>query len=345
MSSNRISLKGIAQILEISEADFPEGVYIENVCAPGEIRNPCVVFISDEKQFKELSDIPTLLVVSKNIKVPKELEEKTHLIRVENAKLALALVLRKLYPPKHPVGISKRATLGEKVEYGEGTYIGDFCYIGNNVRLGRNVKIYPGCYIGNNTQIGDNTVIYPNCVIYPNTVIGKNVIIHSGTVLGSDGFGYVFRKGEHIKIPHIGVVVVENNVEIGANTTIDRALLEKTVIGEGTKIDNLVQVGHNCKLGRGVILVSQVGLSGSVEVKDYAILAGQVGVADHVKIGRAVRVAAKSGVISDLEDGKTYGANLPAVEWERWKRIYVLLLKLPEIYKTVKKLAKKFLKE
>ena len=283
-------------------------------------------------------------MISKELKIPKELQEKTNILKVENTKLALALVLKELYPSHHPEGISDKAHLGKNVIIEGGVYIGDFCYIGNNVRLGRNVKIYPGCYIGDNTQIGDNTVIYPNCVIYPNTVIGRNVIIHSGAVLGSDGFGYVFRNGEHIKIPHIGIVVVEDHTEIGANTTIDRAMLDKTVIGEGSKIDNLVQVGHNCKLGRGVILVSQVGLSGSVEVGDYSILAGQVGVADHVKIGRWVKVAAKSGVAYSLEDGKIYGANLPAVEWERWKRVYITLLKLPEIYKTLKKLTKKFLK-
>jgi len=341
MSREKITVAQIARLLNIEPKENWKEIYITSVCSPRNVKNPCAVFISDKTQLKELSDLPTLLVVKNDIPVEGIDIEKTVLLKVSNPKLALALVLKELYPVHHPVGISSKATISENVKIGKDCYIGDFVYIAPNVEIGNNVKIYPGCYIGENSRIGDNTVIYPNVVIYPNTVIGKDCIIHAGTVVGSDGFGYVFDGKKHIKIPHVGVVVIEDHVEVGANTTIDRAMLEKTLIGEGTKIDNLVMVGHNNRIGKHVILVSQVGLSGSVEIGDYSILAGQVGVADHVKIGKKVIVTAKSGVASDLEEGKVYGANLPAVEWTRWKRIYSLLLKLPELVKDMKKLLKK----
>jgi UDP-3-O-[3-hydroxymyristoyl] glucosamine N-acyltransferase len=202
-----------------------------------------------------------------------------------------------------------------------------------NVVLERGVKVYPFSYIGDHSFVGENTVIFSGVHIYPRTVIGKNVRIHSGAVIGADGFGYHITKEGIIKLNHIGNVVIEDNVEIGANTTIDRALLDSTIVGKETKIDNLVMVAHNCRLGERNIIVSQVGLSGSVKTGRNVILAGQVGVADHVNIGDNVQVAAKSGVSKDLEPNKIYGANLPAIEWSRWKRIYVYLLKLPELLK------------
>jgi len=340
LKGKEVTLKQVFEALEIEPTLGVKDITISRVCSPNNIENPCAVVISEEKQLKELSKIPTLLVVKRGLKVPKEVEEKTFLLEVENPRLTLARLLKLVYPEEHPVGISEKATIGKNVQIGKNTYIGDFVYIGNNVRLGDNVKIYPGCYIGDNTQIGENTVIYSNAVIFPNTVIGRNVKIYPGAVIGKEGFGFVFHDGEHIKLHHGGIVEIADNVEIGANSCVDRALLDKTFVGEGTKIDNLVQVAHNDRLGKGVILVSQVGLSGSVEVGDYSILAGQVGVADHVKIGKKVTVVAKSGVTKHLKDGKIYGAILPATEWSKWKRIYTLIMKLPELFKILKGLTK-----
>ena len=338
IEGKKVSLTTLAKLLNKEPQKGWENLFVNRVCSPENVQNPCAVVISEKKHLEELKTLPTLLVVKKGL-LPPELKEKTNTLEVENPRLALALIMKEIYPENHPSGISSKATLGEGVKIGKNVFVGDFTYIGNNVTLEDSVKIYPGCYIGDNTFIGEGTVIYPNAVIFPNTVIGKNVRIYPGAVIGREGFGFVTHRGKHIKIPHAGVVVIEDNAEIGANTCVDRALLEQTTIGEDTKIDNLVQVGHNCQLGKGVILVSQVGLSGSVKIGDYSILAGQVGVADHIKIGREVIVTAKSGVAKDLQDRKVYGANLPAIEWSKWKRIYALLLKLPELFQKIRRLS------
>ena len=332
----KVSVYHLAEKLGFNPPEDWKELFVNRVCSPENVENPCAVVVSEKKLLKELKEEPTLLVVKKGLSI--EGFKNSVLLEVENPRLALAILLREIYPETHPVGISQKATIGRNVKIGKDTYIGDFVYIGNNTSIGDNVKIYPGCYIGDNVQIGDDTVIFPNAVIFSNTVIGKNVRIYPGAVVGKEGFGFAFNGREHVRLPHVGITVVEDNAEIGANSCVDRALLERTVVGEGTKIDNLVQVAHNNKLGKGVILVSQVGLSGSVEVGDYSILAGQVGVADHVKIGKGVTVVAKSGVTKNLDDGKVYGANLPAVEWSKWKRIYTLILKLPELFKMVKSL-------
>ncbi|GAB6078344.1 UDP-3-O-(3-hydroxymyristoyl)glucosamine N-acyltransferase [Hydrogenobaculum acidophilum] len=258
-------------------------------------------------------------------------------IKVKNLKYAMAILLDKLYKEEPPKGISDKAFVEAGVSVGKDVYIGPFAYIGKNVHLGDNVLVYPFTYIGDNTIVGDNTILYSGVHIYKNTVVGKNVIIHSGAVIGTDGFGYAIGPDGIKKLKHIGNVIIEDDVEIGANTTIDRALIDSTLIGKSTKIDNLVMIGHNCKVGQNCFLVSQVGLSGSVSVGDNSILAGQVGVADHVNIGSNVKVAAKSGVAYDLPSNNTYGANLPSIEWAKWRRVYVSLLKLPDILKKLNK--------
>ncbi len=264
--------------------------------------------------------------------VEKPVDRQTYLL-TENLRLSLAKALELLYPESHPTGVSDRAYIGEDVQVGEGVYVGPFAYIGKGVRLGKGVKVYPFSYVGDYAVIGDESVIFSGVHIYPRCVIGSRVRVHSGAVIGADGFGYYIGKEGIVKLNHVGTVIIEDDVEIGANTTIDRALLDATVIGRYTKIDNLVMVGHNCRIGQANILVSQVGLSGSVKTGKNVILAGQVGVADHVSIGDNVMVSAKSGVANDLEGGKTYGANLPAIEWTKWKRIYLYLLRLPELFK------------
>ncbi len=265
-----------------------------------------------------------------------DLNARNH-IKVQNLKYAMALLLDTLYKEDKPEGISDKAIIEDGTTLGTDVYIGAFSYIGKNVKIGDGVAIYPFSYIGDNTIIGDNSIIYSGVHIYKNTVIGKNVIIHSGAVIGADGFGYAVGKEGIKKLNHIGNVIIEDDVEIGANTTIDRALLDSTIIGKSTKIDNLVMIGHNCKIGQNCFLVSQVGLSGSVSIGDNSILAGQVGVADHVNIGSNVKVAAKSGVAYDLPSNNTYGANLPSIEWTKWRRVYVSLLKLPDIIKKLNK--------
>ncbi len=330
-----LTLEEVARLIDAE--GLTEGcktIRVNKVCPPEGAGEGCAVVISDERHLKSFGGKPTLLILKKNLTPPPK--AAACFLFVKNPRLALAKLLNALYPPSHPTGVSERATIGEGVRIGKDVYVGDFAYIGNRVVLEDGVKIYPGCYIGDNAVVGEGTVIYPNVFVAPNTLIGRGVIIHPGAVVGREGFGFVFDGEKHLRLRHIGIAVIGDFAEIGANTCVDRALLDKTIVGEGAKIDNLVQIAHNDKIGRGAILVSQVGLSGSVEVGDFAVLAGQVGVADHVRIGAGATVVAKSGVTKDLEGGKVYGALLPAMEWSKWKRIYAVLMKLPELIKRLK---------
>jgi UDP-3-O-[3-hydroxymyristoyl] glucosamine N-acyltransferase len=207
--------------------------------------------------------------------------------------------------------------------------------------LGKRVIIYPGVYVGRNCRIGDGTVIFPNAVLYDGVKVGRAVRIHSGAVIGSDGFGYAFSKKEKkiYKVPQTGGVVIEDLVEIGANTTVDRGTIGDTVIGEGTKVDNLVQIGHNVKIGKYCFIVSQVGISGSTKIGDFVTLAGKVGVAGHVEICSGVTVAAKSGVTKSLKEPGTY-AGFPARPYREWRKVQALIDRLPEIYGKIKKFLK-----
>ncbi|WP_457642708.1 UDP-3-O-(3-hydroxymyristoyl)glucosamine N-acyltransferase [Persephonella sp.] len=291
-----------------------------------------LTFLSDAKKSDLLKESRASAVL-----VPEEVETDKSQIVVKNPQAVFYKLIELLYPEKHPAGISEKASVSETAEVGKDVYIGDYTVVEEGVKIGNNVKIYPLCHIGKNTVIGDNTVIYPRVVVYKDTIIGNNVIIHSGAVIASDGFGYYQENGKHQKIKHVGKVIIEDDVEIGANTTVDRAMVDKTVIKKGTKIDNLVMIAHNCQIGENTILVSQVGIAGSTKVGNNVILAGQVGVADHITIGDNVIVTAKSGVGKDLEPNKVYGSGLQAIEWSKWKKVMFYLYKLPEIMKKLKK--------
>ena len=256
--------------------------------------------------------------------------------------VVFAKLLSEFYPEElPPPKISEKATISEGVKIGKDSFIGDYSFIGEGTEIGDNVYIFPGVYIGKKCRIGSNTVIYPNVTIYDKSLIGRFVRIHSGAVIGSDGFGYAFSREEMrtYKIPQVGRVVIEDFVEIGANTTIDRGTLGETVIGEGTKIDNLVQIGHNVKIGKYCFIVSQVGISGSTKIGDFVTLAGKVGVAGHVEIGDNVTVAAKSGVTKSLREPGVY-AGFPAKPYREWRKVQAIVDRLPEIYEKIKKLFK-----
>lgn len=256
-------------------------------------------------------------------------------IVVKNPAVAFYKLIDILYPDSQKSSyVSETARISKNVQIEEHVQIGDYVVIEEGVKIGRNTVIKPFSFIGKNTSIGENCIIHPHVVIYGDTIIGNNVIIHSGAVIASDGFGYYQEDGKHKKIKHIGKVIIEDDVEIGANTTIDRAMLDATIIKRGTKIDNLVMIGHNCFIGENSILVSQVGIAGSCKIGKNVILAGQVGVADHINIGDNVIVTAKSGVAGDLPANNIYGSGIPAIEWKKWKKIIVYLQKLPEIFKS-----------
>ncbi|WAK01500.1 UDP-3-O-(3-hydroxymyristoyl)glucosamine N-acyltransferase [Methylobacter sp. YRD-M1] len=231
--------------------------------------------------------------------------------------------------------ISPQAVLEDNVALGNELYVGPYAVIGENAVIGDSSDILAGAYIGKNAKIGKNCRIHPYAVIYDDVVIGDNVIIHSGAIIGAEGFGYKFRNGAHVKVPQVGNVVIEDNVEIGANTCIDRGALGSTVIGMGSKIDNLVQIGHNNKVGKHVIMCGQVGVSGSCTIEDYAILAGSAGVADHVTIGRGAIVLARSGIAGDVKAGaQVFGS--PAKDKKEAYKEQIAISKLPELLKKVK---------
>jgi UDP-3-O-[3-hydroxymyristoyl] glucosamine N-acyltransferase len=226
-----------------------------------------------------------------------------------------------------PKGISPKAVISSSAKLGQNVVLGHFAIIGDEVVIGNNVTIFQGVSVEAGSIIGDDCIIYPNVTIYDGTRIGHRCIIHSGVVIGSDGYGFALHEGKHHKIPQIGIVRIEDDVEIGAGTTIDRAALGETVIGEGTKIDNLVQIGHNVKVGKHCLLVSQVGIAGSTELGDYVAVAGQSGFSGHLKIGNRVQVAAKSAVLADVpDDTKVMGS--PAVPFTEFARRHAALKKL-----------------
>ena len=227
-------------------------------------------------------------------------------IRVSDARLGLARAIALLYPKPRPApGIHPTAVVGPGTQIEDDVTIGPSVVIGERCRIGRNAVIMGGCVLGREVVVGEESILYPHVTLYDRTVLGARVFLHSGVVIGSDGFGYATDAGRHVKIPHIGRVVVEDDVEIGANTTIDRATLGETRIGAGTKIDNLVQIGHNVTIGPHCIIVAQVGIAGSVRIGSGVILAGKVGVSDHVTIGDGVTVLARSLVTKDIPAGIT----------------------------------------
>ena len=249
-------------------------------------------------------------------------------IRVADPYFAFASVMTRWFAARPaPTGVSEHAVIAGSATIGGGVNIGPFTSIGERVVIGDNVTIYGHVAIEPDSSIGDGTIIYPQVSIYYGTRIGKRCIIHSGAVIGSDGFGFAFHQGRFHKIPQVGIVSIEDDVEIGAGTCIDRAALGETVIGEGSKLDNLVQVGHNVKLGKHCVLVSQVGIAGSTELGDHVQVAGQSGFAGHLKIGSRVQVAAKSAVLDDVPEGmKVMGT--PAVPFREFARREAALRRL-----------------
>ncbi len=242
-------------------------------------------------------------------------------------------------PQGFPTGHSDQAFIHETAKIHPTAVIHPMAFVGPDTEIGRNTRIFPFVYIGENCRIGDDCLVYPNVSIMASSIIGHRVVIHSGAVIGSDGFGFVQRGQAREKIPQVGVVVIEDDVEIGAGTTIDRATLGRTVVGRGTKIDNLVQVAHNVQTGQNCVIISQVGISGSSRLGDNVILGGQVGVAGHLEIGDNSRVAAKSGVGKSIPPNTDCGG-IPSMDHTLFLKNAVLMPKLPQIFKRVKKMEK-----
>ena len=265
------------------------------------------------------------------------------LIAVENARGAMAQLLQLVAKTINPIrqGIEQPSFISEGVSVPEDAYIGAFAYIGKNVRLGKGVQIYPQVYLGDNVVIGDNTILYAGSKVYYNCQVGANCIIHSGAVIGADGFGFEpDSKGLNQKIPQIGNVVIEDDVEIGANTTIDRAMMGTTIVRSNAKLDNLVQLGHNVEIGQSTFMCAQVGVAGSTKIGHHCILAGQVGVAGHISIADQCVFGAQTGVAGSVKKPGIYQGS-PAIDASVWRRAIVGFKQLPEVIKKLNELEKK----
>ncbi|MGA2662285.1 MAG: UDP-3-O-(3-hydroxymyristoyl)glucosamine N-acyltransferase [Verrucomicrobiota bacterium] len=263
------------------------------------------------------------------------------LIRVPNARIAFAKILPWFFPePVFPPGIHPTAIVPATAQVDPSAHIGPYCVLGPKARIGPRSVLQGGDYIGANCQLGEEVNLFPNVTLYPGTELASRVRIHSGTVIGSDGFGYVQDGAIHRKVPQIGNVIIREDVEIGANVAIDRGALGPTVIGKGSKIDNLVQIAHNVTLGEHCLIVSQAGIAGSTKLGNYVVLAGQVGLAGHLKIGNRVSIAAQSGVMHNIPDGEKWFWT-PAQPDRDAKRQIIALQQLPELLRRVAELEKK----
>ena len=262
-------------------------------------------------------------------------------LRVGAPQAALIALLH-LFHPEPPIepGTHRLALVADGARVDASAAVGPFAVVERGAHIGRGSRVGALCFVGENAVVGDDVVLHPRVVVRNGVRIGNRVIVHPGAVLGADGFGYAFDGQAHRKIPQVGGVRIEDDVEIGANTTVDRATLGETVIGRGSKLDNLVQVGHNCQIGEDVILVSQVGVSGSSKVGHRAVLAGQVGIADHVEVGDGAILTAKSGVPNDIPAGEVW-SGIPARPTGEAKRIWAAENRLPELLRRVRDLEKR----
>ena len=299
-------------------------------------------FLCDAKYLPHLSQTAASVVLMTD-SIPFDGTTNATIIRVENARAAmgqlLALVAKALNPAKQ--GIEQPSFIAEGVIVPEDAYVGAFAYIGKNVQLGKGVQIYPHTYIGDNVKIGDNTILYSGVKVYYNCVVGKDCILHAGVVVGSDGFGFEPNaQGVNQKLPQIGNVIIEDDVEIGANTTVDRAMMGSTIIRRNAKIDNLVQVAHNQEVGESTFLCAQVGIAGSSKVGKHCILAGQVGVAGHLEIVDNCVFGAQSGVPSSVRKPGMYQGS-PVIDAMNWRRSVVGFKQLPEMMKRLQALENK----
>ncbi len=303
-----------------------------------------VTVFSSPKYAKYLKETQaSACFIAKNI--PSEDAPKNLILLLcDDPEISFLKAVSLLHPiPKLTRSISKQAAIADSVSLGKNINIGAFSTIDEQSSIGDETEILASVNIGRNVSIGKNCRIYPNVVIYDNTKIGDHVVIHSGAIIAADGFGYKYRNNEHIKVPHVGNVVIADHVEIGANTCIDRGALGSTTIGAGSKIDNLVQLGHNNTVGRNVIICGQSGISGSCTIEDGAVLAGSSGIADHVTIGQQAVVMARTGVAGDIKPGaQVFGS--PAKDKKVAWRELAALSKLPELFKKFKELEKRLTK-
>lgn len=331
----------VAKIAELLSAEVigNRDAVITTVCKIEEGFEGGLTFLANPKYTHYIYETKATAAIVNNDFVPEKPLSCT-LIKVPNSYLAFASLLdfyNKMKSQKK--GISAHACISETAKIGKDVYIGEFVSVGENVVIGDNVKLYPHVTLGDDVKVGDNTVLNSGVKIYAECVIGKDCIIHAGTVIGADGFGFAPQDGNFIKVPQIGNVVIEDNVEIGANSCIDRATMGSTYIRKNVKLDNLIQIAHNVEVGEGSAFAAQSGVSGSTKIGKNCILAGQVGVAGHIEIGDNVVVGAQSGVSHSVK-GNQVVLGSPAIPFMEEKKLIIYRKKMPELFKQVEQIEK-----
>ena len=299
-----------------------------------------LTFLSNPKYNNHIYTTKATITIVNDTFFP-EGEITTTLIKVADAYLAFSKLLEFYAQSKGTkVGIEQPSVLSENVKYGDNFYLGSFAYIGENVKIGNDVKIHPNCFIGDNVVIGNNVTIFAGAKVFSETEIGNNCAIHSGAVLGADGFGFAPNPdGTFSKIPQIGNLIIEDNVNIGACTTIDRATIGSTIIRKGVKLDNQIQIGHNVEIGENTVIAALTGIAGSAKIGNNCMIGGQVGIAGHITIGNNVRIQGQSGVSRNIKDGEVLQGT-PSLDYKEYYKSYVHFKNLPTIVKEIEKLKK-----
>jgi len=337
----KFSAKKIAELLN-GEIKGNPNVEVNKLSKIEEGKPGSLTFLANLKYTQFIySTKASVVIVNKDF--VSEQEIPATLIYVENAYQGFAKLLEIYNQIKlNKAGISPLAFISENAIIGKNVYIGEFVYIGENAEISDNVKIYPQAHIGENTTVGDNTIIYSGVKIYSDNIIGKECTIHSGTIIGADGFGFAQKcDNNYMKVAQIGNVVIEDNVEIGANTCIDRATLGSTIIHKGVKLDNLIQIAHNVEIGENTIIISQAGIAGSTKIGKNCMIGGQVGIVGHLKIADNVKIAAQSGVQKSILDEGILLQGSPAYEIHDFQKSYVYFRKLPSLNNRIEELENK----
>ncbi|MBL4887749.1 MAG: UDP-3-O-(3-hydroxymyristoyl)glucosamine N-acyltransferase [Flavobacteriaceae bacterium] len=331
----------IAEILEGEIEGNPE-VQVSKLAKIEEGSEGSLTFLSNPKYTPYIySTNASITIVDKGFVTEEKLQ--TTLIRVEDSYKAFSKLLEYYNQVKlNKSGIESPVFISESARYGENPYIGAFAYIGDNVIIGNQVKIYPNVFIGDNVTIGNDVTIFAGTKIYSESVIGNNCVIHSGVILGADGFGFApNEKGEYIKVPQIGNVIIEDNVDVGAGTTIDRATLGSTIIRKGVKLDNQIQIAHNVEIGENTVIAAQTGIAGSTKIGKNCMIGGQAGFAGHITIGDNVRIQGQSGVGRDVKSGEVLQGT-PAFTYGVYSKSYVHFKNFSEIIKRIDTLEKNY---
>lgn len=321
-----------------------ENTAVSNLSKIEEGKPGTLSFLANPKYTNYIYDTDaSIVIVNKSLVLDKPIKSTCTLIRVEDSYASFAKLLEMYDQVKgQKTGIEQPSFVGTNSKYGTDCYLGAFAYVGNNVKIGNNVKLYPHVYIADGCTIGDNTTLFSGVKVYHDCHIGKNVVVHANTVIGSDGFGFAPQDGkEFAKVPQIGNVVIEDNIEIGSNCSIDRATLGSTILRKGVKLDNLVQIAHNVEIGENTVIAGLSGVAGSTKVGKNCMIAAQVGIVGHIKIADGVKIAGQAGVGSSIEKENEIVQGSPSFSLGDFRRSYVLFRSLPKISDRLNQLEKK----